>query len=194
MPSRPLQPPSPRGPVRFGLLWTNAVGKKALMAVTGMMLFAYVLAHLIGNLQIYVASEKIDAYARFLHGSPGLLWSARVILLLAVMVHGTAGTLLTLEKRAARPIPYAGTTRIQASLPSRTMIWSGLLIASFVIFHVAHLTFGAAIPGYEEIRPSVNVPAAFHVGWAAAVYILAMLTVGAHLWHGLYGMFQSLGL
>ena len=74
------------------------------------------------------------------------------------------------------------------------MIWSGIVILLFVVFHVANLTLGAYVPGYEEVRPSVNVPAAFRVGWAAMIYIVAMVGVGFHLYHGLYSLFQSLGL
>jgi succinate dehydrogenase / fumarate reductase, cytochrome b subunit len=179
--------------VRLALLWQNSVGKKALMALTGIVLFLYVLAHLIGNLQIYAGSDKIDAYARFLHSNPGMLWVARAVLLAAVITHAAAGIILWLEKQRARPIAYTAPGNLQASAASRTMIWSGLAILFFVVYHVANLTLGAGIPGYEEVKPSVNVPAAFRVTWAAIVYIIAMVGLGFHLWHGLYSMWQSLG-
>jgi succinate dehydrogenase / fumarate reductase, cytochrome b subunit len=185
--------PASSSAVRLVLLWQNSVGKKALMAVTGIILSLYVLAHLIGNLQIYVGAEKIDAYARFLHSNPGMLWVARVVLLVAVLTHAAAGVILWLDKQKARPVAYFARANIQSSAASRTMIWSGIAILLFVVFHVANLTLGAAVPGYEEVKPSVNVPAAFHVGWAAAIYIVAMVGVGFHLWHGLYSLFQSLG-
>lgn len=185
--------PATSSAVRLVLLWQNSVGKKALMAVTGIILALYVLAHLIGNLQIYAGAEKIDAYAKFLHSNPGMLWFARIVLLAAVLTHATAGVLLWLEKQKARPVAYFDRANVQSSAASRTMIWSGIVILGFVVFHVFNLTLGAAIPGYEEVRPSVNVPAAFRVGWAAAIYIVAMVGVGFHLWHGLYSLFQSLG-
>jgi succinate dehydrogenase / fumarate reductase cytochrome b subunit len=185
--------PATSSAVRLVLLWQNSVGKKALMAVTGIILSLYVLAHLVGNLQIYAGAEKIDAYARFLHSNPGMLWVARIVLLVAVLAHATAGVILWLDKQNARPVAYFDRANIQSSAASRTMIWSGIVILLFVVFHVANLTLGAAVPGYEEVKPSVNVPAAFRVGWAAAIYIVAMVGVGFHLWHGLYSLFQSLG-
>jgi succinate dehydrogenase / fumarate reductase, cytochrome b subunit len=188
--------PATSSAVRLVLLWQNSVGKKALMAVTGIILSLYVLAHFIGNLQIYPVfggSEKIDAYARFLHSNPGMLLFARAVLLVAVLTHATAGVILWLDKQNARPVAYFDRANIQSSAASRTMIWSGIVILLFVVFHVANLTLGAAVPGYEEVKPSVNVPAAFRVGWAAAIYIVAMVGVGFHLWHGLYSLFQSLG-
>src|SRR5512141_2231124 len=94
--------PATSSAVRLVLLWQNSVGKKALMAVTGIILALYVLAHLIGNLQIYAGAEKIDAYAKFLHSNPGMLWFARIVLLVAVLTHATAGVLLWLEKQRAR--------------------------------------------------------------------------------------------
>jgi succinate dehydrogenase / fumarate reductase, cytochrome b subunit len=189
----PTAEPTQSSAVRLALLWQNSVGKKALMAVTGIVLFLYVIAHLLGNLQIYMGSEKIDAYARLLHSNAGLLWTARIVLLAAVLTHAAAGIILTLEKQRARPVAYTAQSYIQASVASRTMIWSGLAILAFVIFHVANLTLGVGVPGYEEMRPSVNVPAAFRVVWASVAYIVAMVGVGFHLWHGTYSMFQSLG-
>lgn len=180
--------------MRLALLWQSSVGKKFLMAFTGIILFGYLLVHLLGNLQIFMGAEKIDAYARLLHTSPGLLWTTRVVLLTAVLIHGTAGVILWLEKRAARPIPYDKQIHIQSNLASRTMIWSGLLILVFVVYHVLNLTLGFWISGYQEIRPSVNVPATFHVPFAVTAYSISMIGVGFHLWHGLFSLLQSLGL
>jgi succinate dehydrogenase / fumarate reductase, cytochrome b subunit len=192
--SKPLQIPPPRQAVRLVLLWQSSVGKKFLMAVTGIVLSGYVLAHLLGNFQLFMGGEKIDAYAGLLHANMGLLWTARIVLLAAVLTHGIAGFVLWLEKRAARPVPYEVQSDIQSSLASRTMIWSGLLILAFVVYHVLNLTVGLWIPGYQEIRPSVNVPATFHVPFAVAAYVISMIGVGFHLWHGLYSLLQSLGL
>jgi succinate dehydrogenase / fumarate reductase cytochrome b subunit len=185
--------PTQSSAVTLALLWQNSVGKKFLMALTGIVLFLYVIAHLLGNLQIYMGSEKIDAYAHFLHANQGMLWFARLVLLAAVLTHATAGVVLWLDKGRARPIAYQTPGNVQSTVASRTMIWSGLVILLFVVFHVANLTLGAGIPGFQDVKPSVNVPAAFRVTWTAIIYIVAMVGLGFHLWHGLYSMWQSLG-
>ncbi len=191
--SKPLDVPPTSRAVRMVLIWQNSVGKKFLMALTGIILSAYVVAHLLGNMQLYMGAEKIDAYAHFLHSNEGVLWTARIVLLAAVLTHAIAGIVLTVEKSAARPIPYAAKANIQSSLPSRTMIWSGVLILAFVVYHVLNLTVGLWVPGFQDVKPSVNVPATFHVPFAVAAYIVSMIGVGFHLWHGLYSLFQSLG-
>jgi succinate dehydrogenase / fumarate reductase, cytochrome b subunit len=193
-PSQPLSLPQPSRPAQLVMLWQNSVGKKFLMAATGIVLFLYVLAHLLGNLQIYMGAEKINAYAHLLHANGGVLWTARIILLAAVLTHAIAGIILTLEKSSARPIAYAEKTNIQGTVSSRTMIYSGVLIGFFIVYHVLHLTVGGAgHPSYIDLDPYHNVVAGFRVVPAAIAYIIAMIGVGGHLWHGLYSMFQSLG-
>ena len=192
-------------PSRLGPLWMSTVGKKALMALSGMVLFGYVVAHLLGNLQIYLGGKespsgwvwKIDQYARFLHDSPVILWTARIILLTAVLVHAIAGIQLWLRSHEARPIGYRARENIQASTPSRTMIWTGLAIAAFVIYHVLDLTVGVAHAGpYLETKPFENLATGFSSSHPvpALLYIAAMIALGMHLWHGVYSMFGSLGL
>ena len=184
-------------PSRLSLIWASNVGKKALMALSGIILFAYVVAHLLGNLQIYMGSEKINAYAHFLHSNQGMLWTARAVLLLAAGVHVIAGIQLWFKKREARPIPYHSRENIQASTASRTMIVSGVLIGLFVVYHVLDLTVGVArVPaqGFEDLNPGYNVTHGFTFAPAAIAYIIAMVALGFHLWHGVYSMFGSLGL
>jgi len=112
-----------------------------------------------------------------------------------VSIHALSGIILTLEKSSARPVAYADKTNIQGSLASRTMIYSGLMILAFVVYHVLHLTVGdAGHPSYEELQPYHNVVAGFRQVPASIAYIIAMIGVGGHLWHGLYSMFHSLGL
>jgi succinate dehydrogenase / fumarate reductase, cytochrome b subunit len=193
-PSQPLSRPQPSRPAQLLMLWQNPVGKKFLMAVTGIVLSLYVLAHLLGNLQIYMGADKINAYAHLLHANEGLLWSARIVLLVTVGVHALAGIILTLEKRSSRPIAYAQKENIQGTLASQTMIYSGLLILFFVVYHVLNLTVGDGFhPDYKELEPYHNVVAGFRQVPAAIAYIIAMVGVGGHLWHGLYSMFHSLG-
>jgi succinate dehydrogenase / fumarate reductase cytochrome b subunit len=185
------------GPSRFSLLWASNVGKKALMAASGIILFAYVVAHLLGNLQLYAGSEVINKYAHFLHSNPGMLWFARIVLLAAVGVHAIAGIQLWMKKKEARPIDYHMRENIQASTASRTMIVTGLGIGLFVVYHVLDLTMGVARTagqGFEDLNPGYNVTHGFAYAPAAIVYIIAMVMLGLHLWHGVYSMFGSLGL
>ncbi|MFL5273277.1 MAG: succinate dehydrogenase cytochrome b subunit [Anaeromyxobacteraceae bacterium] len=185
------------GPSRFSLLWASNVGKKALMAASGIILFAYVVAHLLGNMQLYIGSETINKYAHFLHSNPGMLWFARIVLLAAVGVHAIAGIQLWMKKKEARPIDYHMRENIQASTASRTMIVTGLGIGLFVVYHVLDLTMGVARTSgqqFEDLNPAFNVTHGFAYAPAAIAYIIAMVMLGLHLWHGVYSMFGSLGL
>jgi succinate dehydrogenase / fumarate reductase cytochrome b subunit len=183
------------GPSRLSMFWMSTVGKKILMALSGIILFAYVVAHMLGNMQIYLGSEVINRYAHFLHSNEGVLWSARIILLAAVLVHAIAGIQLWARKREARPIPYRNKENIQASPASRTMIWTGIIIAVFVVYHVLDLTVGTARAApYRDLDPAFNVTQGFAYPAAAIAYIVAMVALGFHLWHGVYSMFSTLGL
>jgi succinate dehydrogenase cytochrome b subunit len=189
LPERPAAPAS-----RLGVLWQSAIGKKALMAVTGLVLFAYVAAHLLGNLQVFAGPAQLNRYAELLHVAPKLLWTARIVLLVAVIVHAVAGIQLHLAGRLARPVPYAEWRPSDSSPASRTMIWSGLLILFFVIYHVLDLTVGVANPDFHAGDVHHNILATFGRAAGALAYVIAMVGLGFHLWHGLYSMFQSLGV
>ena len=182
-------------PSRLALFWTNQIGKKFLSAVTGIVLFVFVLGHLLGNLQIFAGAEKLNAYARFLQEAKGLLWAVRIVLLAAVGVHAVAGVQLWLQKRAARPVGYATASSIQASVGSRTMIWTGLLTLAFVIFHLLDLTVGAVVApaAFRHGEAYQNVVATFRQPIKVAAYGISLIALGLHLSHGLYSMFQSLG-
>jgi succinate dehydrogenase / fumarate reductase cytochrome b subunit len=190
---------APARPSRLALFWDSSIGKKALMALTGIVLSAYIVAHLLGNMQLYMGKDaagvaKIDKYAEFLHANAGVLWTARVILLAAIFVHAISGIQLYLRKQAARPVDYALRANIQGTTASRTMLVSGVVILLFVVYHVLHLTTGTVHPAYEHLAPFHNVTEGFARPGAAAIYIVSMVGVGFHLWHGLYSMFHSLGL
>ena len=184
-----------QGPSRLSLFWMSTVGKKVLMALSGIILFAYVIAHMLGNMQFYLGSEVINRYAHFLHSNEGMLWTARIVLLAAVLVHAIAGIQLWVGKREARPVPYRTKENIQATAASRTMIWTGVIIAGFIVYHVLDLTVGSAHAGrYVELDPAVNLSTGFANPVPAILYIVAMVALGFHLWHGVYSMFGSLGL
>lgn len=174
--------------------YSSTVGKKAVMAVSGLILFLFVLGHLIGNLQIYEGPEKLNNYARFLRSMPALLWSVRILLVVMVALHIWSSTQLALRNWSARPTGYRKWRSTKSSYASRTMYWSGPIILAFVIYHLLDFTFGAVNPHFQEGNVYANVVASFQWIPVAAFYIFAMLLLGLHLYHGLWSMFQSLGL
>ncbi|HXX17067.1 MAG TPA: succinate dehydrogenase cytochrome b subunit [Candidatus Eremiobacteraceae bacterium] len=180
-------------PLRF---WQTTVGKKAVMAITGAMLFIFILGHLAGNLQVFESPEKINRYAAFLKSVPALLWSARIILLLAVVLHIWSSFELWLLQRQARPVKYVKKQNIHSTYASRTMMWSGPIILAFVIWHLLQFTFGAVHPGapFSEENVYNNVVLGFQVWPVSLFYIIAMTMLCYHLYHGLWSMFQSLGI
>jgi succinate dehydrogenase / fumarate reductase cytochrome b subunit len=179
--------------------YESSLGKKVVMAVTGVILFGYVLAHLIGNLQIYSSDhDQINQYAHFLHSHPVMLWAVRALLFASVVLHITASIQLWRLKQNARPDAYVKKDDVPTSYAARTMIMSGPIIAFFVVFHVLHLTVGSVLPlntlpdGGMDVR--TNVIAGFQHPIVAIFYIIAMALLCMHLYHGLWSMFQSLGV
>ena len=176
--------------IRF---YDSTIGKKAVMAVTGLILFGYLIAHMLGNLQIFIGPETMDHYAATLHGNPALLWTARIVLLVSILLHIWAWIQLAAIKREARPVSYRKRANVQAGIGSRTMSLSGPVIAAFVIIHLLHLTTGTIHPGgYVELHAYENVVSGFTPPFAL-LYIVVMLLIGTHLSHGIWSMFQSLG-
>jgi succinate dehydrogenase / fumarate reductase cytochrome b subunit len=176
--------------------WNSTNGKKAVMAVTGVILFGFVIGHLAGNLQIFEGRAKINAYGRFLHSIGELLWPVRILLLVAVALHITATVQLALVKKRARPVDYSRKQAIASSYASRTMYWSGPIVLAFIIFHLMQFTLGYIHPEAVFIPDDVfhNLVSGFRVWWVSAWYIFSMCLLGLHLRHGLWSMFQSLGL
>ena len=163
------------------------------MAVSGLILFLFVLGHLIGNLQIYEGPEKLDNYAKFLRSMPALLWTVRLILVLMVVVHIWSSIQLALRNWSARPTGYRKWRSTKSSYASRTMYWSGPIILAFVIYHLLDFTFGTVNPHFQDGDVYANVVASFQRIPVSAFYIFAMLLLCLHLYHGLWSMFQSLG-
>jgi succinate dehydrogenase / fumarate reductase cytochrome b subunit len=187
----------------IGSFYRSALGKKAVMAVTGVFLFGWIFAHMLGNLKVFLGAEHLNTYAQWLRtmGAPampnsGLLWIMRVLMILAVWFHIQAATQLTLMNRAARPVGYRVREYEKATYAARTMRWGGVIILLFIFYHLAHLTFGKHVTPVPFIEGDVyhNVVAGFQVWWVAAIYIVANLALGLHLYHGLWAMFNSLGL
>jgi succinate dehydrogenase / fumarate reductase cytochrome b subunit len=171
-----------------------SVGKKVLMAVSGVVLFGFVVVHLLGNLLVFLGPERLNAYAAFLRANPLLVWGTRLALLAAVVVHVTVSIEIALLNRSARPVAYNRKRNVQAGYASRTMMWSGPIILAFVIYHLLHFTFGTAHPSFRELDVYHNVISGFRVVPVSAAYLAAMLMLGLHLQHGLWSLFQSLGV
>ncbi len=180
---------------RVSRFYDASVGKKAVMAVSGLVLFGYVVGHLLGNLQIYGPPEMINRYAVFLHSSSTVLWAVRAFLIVCLGMHITASLQLWLLKRKARPIPYHKKDDVGGDYASRTMMWSGPIIAAFVVFHILHLTAGS-IPGLSLDPEDVyqNVIGGFRHPAVSIAYIVAISLLMTHLYHGIWSMFQSVGL
>jgi len=163
------------------------------MAVSGLVLFLFVIGHLIGNLQIYEGPEKLNNYAKFLRSIPAALWTVRITLLVMVLLHIWSSVQLALLKFDARPTGYIMKKATQSSYASRTMYWSGPIILAFVIYHLLDFTFGTLNPNFQEGNVYANVVASFKLIPVSVFYIIAMLLLCMHLYHGLWSMFQSLG-
>ncbi len=163
------------------------------MAVSGLVLFLFVVGHLIGNLQIYEGPEKLNNYAKLLRSVPAALWTVRIVLLVMVLLHIWSSVQLALLKLEARPSGYVKKKATHSSYASRTMYWSGPIILAFVIYHLLDFTFGTVNPHFEEGNVYANVVASFQLMPVSAFYIIAMLLLCMHLYHGLWSMFQSLG-
>lgn len=180
-------------PARF---FASTNGKKVVMGLTGFILFAFVVGHMMGNLQIYGGADKFNAYGHFLHGVPELLWIVRIGLLAAVGLHIWASIGLATRNLSARPVAYAKRRNTVSSYASRTMYWSGPILLAFVIYHLLHLTVGVVHPGssFEEGDVYANTVGGFRVWYVSAWYIFSMVLLGFHLRHGVSSMFQSLGI
>jgi succinate dehydrogenase / fumarate reductase cytochrome b subunit len=186
-------------------LFTSSVGKKFIMAVTGLALFLFVFLHMVGNLQIFLGWEELNRYGAFLQGNVELLWPARIALLVIVSLHIWSAIKLTQENRAARPQPYARHEIVAASYASRTMLMSGLIILAFIIFHLLHFTVqmpavnftGKNFVDLRDAKGRHDVFAMVVLGFkrplVSCFYIFAMFLLFLHLSHGLSAMFQSLG-
>ena len=180
--------------VSVARFYESTIGKKAVMAATGLILFGFLIAHMLGNLQIFLGRAVMNHYAETLHGNPGLLWTARTILLVSVVLHIWASIPLALLKKKARPVAYLKRANVQSSFASRTMMWSGPIIAAFVVFHLLHLTTGTLHPNFAKLDAYNNLVTGFKVIPAAIAYIVAMGLIGMHLSHGIWSMFQSVGI
>jgi succinate dehydrogenase cytochrome b subunit len=182
-------------------LYQSSIGKKAIMALTGLIGIGFVIMHMIGNLKVFLGAQAFNDYANFLRtfGEPVLpystvLWIIRLVLLGAVVLHITAAYQLTRMDWAGRPVRYARKKDVQATFASRTMRWGGVILLLFIIYHIAHITLGIVHPDFQEGNAYHNFVAAFQVWWVTIFYVIAMLVLGLHIYHGFWSLFQTLGL
>jgi len=179
--------------IRF---YRSSVGKKVIMAVTGVIGIGFLIVHVLGNLLVFRGPDAINSYSRFLHSTGELLWVARAVLLAAVILHVIAAYQLTMQNRAARPIGYARRESQVATLASRTMRWGGALLLVFIILHILHFTTGTVRPAGTFIEGDVfaNVVASFHIWWVVLFYVVAMIALGAHIYHGAWSSVRTVGV
>lgn len=176
--------------------WQSTNGKKAVMAVTGVILFLFVIGHLLGNLQIFEGPARINAYGHFLKSLGELLWIVRLGLIAAVLLHIVATIQLALRNRKTRPVGYKVKKSVNSNYADRTMYWSGPIVLAFVIFHLLQFTAGYIHPEARFVEGDIyqNIVGGFSVWWVSAWYIFSLILLGFHLRHGLWSMFQSLGM
>ncbi len=172
----------------------SSIGKKVVMAVTGLALFGFVIAHMLGNLLVFLGPEALNGYAESLRHYPALLWAARIGLLAAAALHVWAAYSLTLMNRAARPEGYREKEHRESTYASRTMRWSGVFLLLFVVYHLMHMTWGNAHPDFIHGEVYHNFVVGFRQVLATIVYVVAMLALGLHLYHGVWSLLQTLGL
>jgi succinate dehydrogenase / fumarate reductase, cytochrome b subunit len=175
----------------------TTVGKKALLAVSGAILFGFVIQHMLGNLQVFLGPEVFNHYAESIKSNAALVWSVRTVLLLALVTHVIMVVQLYKRSLAARPVPYRVKKNIATSYAAATMKYSGPALLLYILFHLAHFTFpGLSLGGHEfsPIDPYGNFVAGFQIPWVTLLYVSANAFLGMHLYHGAYSLLQSLGL
>ncbi|MFF0745988.1 succinate dehydrogenase cytochrome b subunit [Streptomyces sp. NPDC004111] len=196
----PRKPPVGRPRRPRHTFWGSTVGKKTVMAVSGLIMLGYLVAHMIGNLKIFFGTDEFNGYAHWLRtlGDPVLhyewaLWIVRVVLLAAVVLHGVSAYQLSRRDIRARPTAYAH-KRKRAGYATRTMRWGGIILALFIVWHLLDLTTLTVNGNAQHGKPYENVVASFSTWYGNTIYIVAMLAVGLHVRHGFWSAAQTLGV
>ncbi|MEO8576015.1 MAG: succinate dehydrogenase cytochrome b subunit [Gemmatimonadales bacterium] len=172
-----------------------AIGKKVVMAATGLIGIGFVIGHMAGNLLAFRGSDAINAYAHFLQSTGELLWILRLTLIGAVILHIIAAYQLTMQNRAARPVGYVKRKPQVSTWASRTMRWGGVVLLVFIPLHILHFTTGAWQPAgsFSETDVYTNIVTSFQIWWVTLFYVVAMISLGLHLYHGAWSSVRSLG-
>lgn len=179
----------------------SSIGKKAMMAVSGLLLIGFVILHLLGNLLIYGGPDALNSYAEKLRHLGPILWIARLVLLTALVLHLITSIMLSKENRAARPVTYAKPQALRTTLAARTMMLSGLMVIAFIVYHLLHFTFRVTNPAISNLTDALGrhdvyamVVYSFREPAIVGAYLIAMALLCAHLSHGIASAFQTLGL
>jgi len=175
----------------------TTIGKKAVLAVSGVILFGFVIVHMLGNLQVFLGPQAYNHYAEAAKGNAVVLWGARIVLLVALITHVVLVVQLYARSLSARPVAYRLKKNIATSYAGATMKYSGPALLLYILFHLAHFTApGLSLGGREFSSVDVygNFVASFQVPWVTLLYVVANLLLGMHLYHGGYSLLQSLGL
>lgn len=175
-------------------LWHSTIGKKIAMAFTGVLMVGFLVSHMISNVLVFVDPTSLDRYAKWLHGFGPLLWIPRLILLAAVLLHIAAAWQLTVAARTGRGGSYREHDRPASTYASRTMRWGGVLILVFLVFHILHYTIGIIHPDFRAGEVGRNLVRGMQSTPVALFYLVSMIALGAHLLHGIWSVFQTLGL
>lgn len=184
----------------LGRFLGSNIGLKVLMALTGVVMFGYLIGHVTGNMLIFKGPAAINGYSKFLHDSTGLLWGTRILLLVSVVIHIWATIRFLKLKSDARPVAYVMKEPHGTTFAARTMYWSGPVIALFIIYHILHLTTGTVHPSFHadaathEVDVYRNLVDGFQRPLASGIYIVAMLAIAFHLSHGVWSMLQTIGV
>lgn len=176
--------------------YASMVGKKVVMGVTGLIGIGFVILHSVGNLLVFSGPEAINSYSHFLKSTGELLWTLRIVLIVAVVLHVIAAVQLTRQSRAARPIGYTRRESQVATIASRTMRWGGMLLLVFIVLHILHFTTGTVRPAGVFMPDDVyaNIVSSFRIWWVALLYVLAMVALGFHILHGAWSSVRSIGV
>jgi succinate dehydrogenase / fumarate reductase cytochrome b subunit len=178
----------------------STIGLKVAMALTGVVMFGYLVGHVTGNWLLFAGKEKINQYSAFLHHTPALLWGTRVVLFVSVLLHLWATVRFLALRKEARPVAYDAKKSHGSTFAARTMFWSGPVIALFIVYHILHLTTGTihpsfhVDPGTHQVDVYQNLVDGFQKPLASGIYIVGMLAIGLHLSHGLWSMLQTIGV
>lgn len=173
--------------------WQSTIGKKVVMAVTGMIGILFVLGHMSGNLLMFKGQDAMHQYALLLRTSMPLLWAVRLALIAAVVLHALSAYQLTMRSRAARPVDYASRRPQVTTFAAKTIRWGGVLLLVFIVVHLLQLTTGTIHPQFTHLDPYNNVRIALGNPLIATFYVVAMLALGLHLYHGTWAAFRTLG-